>query len=61
MFKEKEKDMPNPQVGKNVIEGDRESEMPCEECGSKEHKTSGHKKGKKSYDKKKRELAEKKK
>ncbi len=49
-------------TGSNVEKGDREAELPCKDCGSKEHKTSEHK-GKKSkkYEEKKRELAEKKK
>ena len=43
-----------------VEKGDREAELPCKDCGSKEHKTSEHK-GKKSkkYEERKKELAAK--
>lgn len=36
------KGMPNPKVEKNVIQADVKAEM-CGKCGSKSHKTSGHK------------------
>lgn len=47
-------------TGSNVSEGDRATELPCKDCGSKMHKTSDHKKGKGKYEEKKKALAEKK-